>query len=125
MATLLTPLSETIEIAGKQFIIREMAAADAETYFQELTELTTDDLEKPDEPFDEAVIKRAKKFNDFISKLLGGIDDEFIRQNITRSIAWKIIEIQNKLNGLDEIIKKVLLRLTNEEAKPGTMPGTK
>lgn len=92
-----------------------MPAAEVETYFRELDELSMDDLSNSDKPFEETLIARAKKFNDFISKLLGGVEDEFMKHNLTPSIAWRIIEIQNRLNGLDELIKKVLLRLAKDE----------
>lgn len=116
MATeILTPLTQEIEVAGRKFTLKEMPASEVETYFKELDELSMDDLSNSDEPLEEALIARAKKFNDFISKLLGGIEEEFIRQNLTPSIAWRVIEIQNRLNGLDELIKKVLLRLAKEK----------
>jgi hypothetical protein len=97
---LLSPLTRQVVIAGRQFILREMTASQVERYLDELSCLSAEDLPAF------GASPRASRMSAFLSWLLGGAGEEFIRENVTPSIVRNVIEIQNELNGLDRLLKK-------------------
>lgn len=111
---LLEPASRQVQIGEKTYTLREMPAKRARKYFDALSELSTDVFDQ--ESVEEAITAQAEKAREFVGLILGEeVDKTFMDEYMTSSMVLKLAEIQNNLNGLDDILKKTALRLAKEK----------
>lgn len=104
----LRPKECSVVIAGRKFILREMSASRLEHYLNEIGSISISDLPVADPGALNCINERGKRFIQFICWLLDYVDEKFIIDNFTPDIIWNLIDIQNRLNGVEELLKKTV-----------------
>lgn len=102
----------------KRLTLREMPAGKITRFFRYLQEISLEEFGEG-EKLEESFERQSEKLTEFVGWLFGEkLSEDFISDYLTPDMITQIIIAQNRLNGMDDFVKKVMLR--SVEAGKGT-----